>query len=323
MRALLVLVAALVARATLAHAESRPRYGGALEAALLGAPVAIDPPHAQTHAELTVVELAFDTLYVFGPDGFVQPHLAAALPVVEAGRARIAIRTGVKFHDGSLLTAADVAASIERVRTTPARWITSAIGAVRIDGDVLELTLKTPTADLATLFALSQTSITKGGRPPGEKPVGTGPFAIEAIERKSKKLALRAFDEHFAGRPYLDALVLRWYDTHDGEARQFEKGDAQLSARGAAAFTGAQPKYRAADVEGPAALLVYVGFGRKHMDVTSDRGFRRALDLALARGALTSVGSGERVVPARLPVPVEAGGPMLLPAARAGTRDRR
>src|SRR5690606_3194118 len=73
------------------------------------------------------------------------------------------------------------------------------------------------------------------------------------------------------------------------------------------------------------ALLVFVGFGRAHPDVTGDRAFRHALDLALSRGALTTISSGERVVPTRAPVPVEAGGSALerarrmadLPAARA------
>ncbi len=311
-------LALLVACSGLVHAESRPRYGGSVEGSLLGAPVTLDPAFAQAHAELTVVELVFDTLYRIGPAGIVQPHLAIEPPVFDANRARITIRSGVKFHDGSELTAADVAASLERVRTAPAsRWVVSAVSAVRADGAVVELTLKGPVPELATLLALPATAVTKGGKQPGEKPLGSGPFKVGSFDPKAKKLTLDAFDEHFAGRPYLDQLVLRWYDTPDGEARQFERGGAHLSARGAAAFTGAQPKYRAEDVEGPAALLVFVGFGRAHMDVTADRNFRRSLDFALARGALASVGSGERVSPSRLPVPVEAGAAVLDPAGRA------
>ncbi|MDB4963111.1 MAG: extracellular solute-binding protein family 5 [Myxococcales bacterium] len=309
---------ALLACTTLVHAESRPRYGGAVEGALLGAPVTLDPAIAQVHAELTAIDLIYDTLYRIGPDGIVQPHLALAAPVLDAGRARITIRSGVKFHDGSDLTAADVAATLERVRVTPAnRWIVSPISAIRVDGDVVELTLKGPVAELTTLLALPATAITRSGKPPGERPVGSGPFKVDAFDRKARRLMLAAFDGHFAGRPYLDQLSLRWYDTPDAEARQFERGTAHLSARGVAAFTGAQPKYRAEDVEGPAALLVFVGFGRAHMDVTADRNFRRALDLSLSRGALVSVGSGERVTPSRLPVPVEAGASVLDVAGRA------
>lgn len=301
---------ALVALAAGVHAESRPRYGGALEGSLLGAPVTLDPPLAQSHAELTTIDLVFDTLYRIGPAGLPQPHLAAGPPVVAGGKLQIPLRKGVKFHDGSTLTAADVVASLERVRTTPSRWTLAGIGGITASGDGIELTSTSTGAEVAKLLALPATAVTRGGKAQGDRPIGSGPFVVDSWDRKGR-LVLKAFESHFAGRPYLDQLTLRWYDTPDGEARQFEKGDAQLSSRGVAVFTGVLPKFRAEDVEGPAALLVFIGFGRVHLDVMADRSFRRALDLALARGALGSVTSGERVALSRTPLPVEAGGPML------------
>ncbi len=313
-------VLVLLACTAVAHAETRPRYGGSVEGSLLGAPVTLDPPGAQTHAELTAVDLVFDTLYRVGPDGLVHPHLAIAAPAVDAARTtvRIALRKGVKFHDGSDLTAADVVASLERVRTTPARWALAAVTTIRIDGDGIELGLRVPVAELTTVLALPAMAITRAGKPPGERPIGSGPFVVDRFDRAKRVLILKAFDAHFAGRPYLDQLALHWYDAADGEARRFETGETHLSSRGGAAFTGAVPKYRADELEGPAALLVFAGFGTAHRDVTSDRSFRRALDLALARGAFTSVTSGERVLPAHEPVPAEAGGAPLSAAARTG-----
>ena len=299
-----------MAVAATAHAESRPRYGGTVEASLLGVPLVTEPLLAQTHAEITVVDLAYDTLYRVGTDGLVQPRLALALPVLDAAKttARIALRRGVRFHDGSELMAVDVIATLEHAHGT---WMTAPISGMKVDGDGIVLTLRAPLPDLATVLALPQLSIVKGA-------LGTGPFVADGLDRAKAKLTLRAFDDYFAGRPYLDQLVLRWYDTPDGEARQFETGAAQLSARGVAAFAGAQPKYRADDVEGPAALLVYAGWGKAHEAITRDPRFRKALDLSLARGALTTIGAGERIVPTRLPWPVEAGAPVLDAAARAG-----
>jgi MarR-like DNA-binding transcriptional regulator SgrR of sgrS sRNA len=306
----------MIALITAAHAETRPRYAGTVEATLLGAPATLDPVSARTHAEVTVIGLVYDTLYRIGPDGVAQPSLAAGMPVIEDKRVRIPLRKGVKMHDGTELTAKDVAASLERARVH-ARWVLAAVSDVRIEADAIELVLHAPVADLTTLLALPATAITKGGKAPGDKPVGSGPFAIASFDRPHHYLKLKPFDEHFAGRPYVD-LVLRWYDTPDGEARQFETDKAQISARGVAAFAGGKPQYKADDVEGPAALLVYVGFGQAHAPVTADRAFRRALDLAIARGGLETIGSGERVVPTRAPVPVEAGGTPLDQVARAG-----
>ncbi|MDQ3341650.1 MAG: ABC transporter substrate-binding protein [Myxococcota bacterium] len=303
-----------------AHAETRPRYGGTVEATLLGAPITFDPTQVQTHADITVVDLVFDTLYRVGPQGVITPHLAVALPDVDKMKVTIAIRKGVRFHDGSALTAADVVASLDRVRATSARWSLAPIAALTApNAETIEITLRAPVPDLSTLLALPLTAVTKAGKAPSaEKVVGSGPFEIEAFDRAKKRLRLKAFDDHFAGRPYLDALVLGWYDTADGEARRFETGATQVSARGTGAFAGAQPKFRAEDVESPAALLVYVGFGKAHADVTGERSFRRAVDLALAREALKAVTSGERVVPTREPVPAEAGGGAPSQATRNG-----
>lgn len=301
------------------HAETRPRYAGTVEATLLGAPAVLDPVYARTHADITACALIFDSLYKIGPDGVPQPHLAAAAPVYDDKHtsARIALRKPVKFQDGSELTVQDVVASLERTRAH-AKWILAPIADIHADGDGIVVALRVPTADVATLFALPQTAVTKGGQAPAEtKPIGTGAYSVVTFDRKNRKLQLKAFDDHFAGRPYVD-LILRWYDTPDGEARKFETGAAQLSARGVAAFAGAQPAYKAEDVESPAALLVYVGFGAQHAQITGDRAFRRALDLAIARGGLKDIGTGERVVPARLPIPVEAGGQPLDQAALVG-----
>ncbi|HEX2690862.1 MAG TPA: ABC transporter substrate-binding protein [Kofleriaceae bacterium] len=304
----------------LAHAESRPRYGGIVEASLLGAPVALDPIAAQASADVTVVGLVFDTLYTIGPDGTVQPHLALGPPVLDPARqtAHIALRRGVVFHDATPMTASDVADSLERVRTKIA-WLLAPVTGVRTSGDGVDLVLRAPGADLATLLALPETAITKRGQAPAAgRPIGTGPFSVASVDPAHKKLVLKAFDDHFAGRPYLDRLVLDWFDTPDGEARRFETGATQLSARGVAAFAGAAPKYPASEVEGPAALLLFVGFGKRHPQITGDRRFRRAFDLALDRGAIATITTGEHTLPTRLPVPIEAASTTLEAAARAG-----
>jgi MarR-like DNA-binding transcriptional regulator SgrR of sgrS sRNA len=317
----LVALTLAAAGITAAHAETRPHYAGNIEGSLLGSPGTFDPVHAQSHAEITLAGLVFDTLYRVEQSGAVEPQLATGLPDLDATRtvAKITLLKGVRFHDGSLLTPQDVVASLERARSGSGRWALAPIASIKATGDVLELTLRAPTPELATLLALPPAAVTKAGKPPGEHPIGSGPFELESMDRANHRVVLKAFDDHFAGRPYTDRLVLSWFDSPDGEARRFEEGKAELSARGVAAFTGGQPKYRATYVEGPAAVLVFVGFGRAHPDVLADRGFRRALDQSLARGPLiAAVTTGERVVGAREPVPVEAGGSVLSLAASNG-----
>src|SRR5688572_20270197 len=102
-RMVLLCVLGLALDALDARGETRPRYGGTIEATLLGAPATLDPLAARSHAELTVTGLVFDTLYRLGPDRQLHPHLAAGPPIIDdkRGAVRIVIRKGIRLHDGS------------------------------------------------------------------------------------------------------------------------------------------------------------------------------------------------------------------------------
>ncbi len=299
----------LIAIAGRAEAESRPGYGGAVVGTVLGEPATFDPIAARSPADTAVVGLLFDTLYRIGPDGRIGLGVAAAFPEVSGGKSRIAIRPGVHFHNGATLSAADVAASLVRVKASDgAGWLLAAVDDITIDGDTV--VLGTARKDLAQLLTAPATSITpRGAAPRPTGPIGSGPFRFAALKRD--RLELERYAEHFAGPPYLDRVTLRWFVTADGEARLYETGGADWSLRGATAFAGGAPKHPTEQLDGPATVLVYLGFGTSHLPITANRDFRMAIDAALARGGLDVVGVGERVVPTYDVVPVDLGGPEL------------
>lgn len=310
--------AALLAPA--ARAETRPRYGGSVDATLLGAPASLDPVLARSHAEVSLAGLLFDGLYRLDALGGVTPQLAAAAPALDLARGVVVIplRRGATFHDGTPVTGAAVAASLERLRTSAVAWILAGVTKITASDAAIELAGAVDLSTLAQHLALPQAGIVAARGIRGETAIGSGPFQLSALRRKEREIRLTAFEAYHAGRPYLDEVVLRWFDTPDGEARRFEIGSSQISLRGATSFAGAQPKFRADTVEGPTSVLVFVGFGSGHPELTARREVRAALDLAVARGGFTTLGSGEQVIPTRSPVPPQAGGPALEPAARGG-----
>ena len=293
-----------------AAAEARPGYGGSIVASLPGAPLTLDPLAAWSYTDLTLVGLIFDTLYRVDARGRVVPQLAAALPEPVAGAAgvRVRLRRGVRFHDGRELSVADVVQSLERAARSPlADWALADVESLAGDADAIRFTLRRPAPALALALAAPQLSITRGGKRLAQ--LGTGPFRLDgALAPASRRVRLAAHDACFAGRAYADQLVLRWFDKPDDEARVYEVGDAHVSLRGAVAFTGHQPKYATAVVDGTATWLSFLGFGSAHAAITSERGFRAAVSLALGRAAFRHVGSGERVVPALLPESPDLGG---------------
>ncbi len=323
-----MIVLAALALAGDAGAEARRGFGGAVVATLYGEPASIDPIAARSHAEVSLVGLVFDTLYRIDARGAVVPHLAVAAPEVASDglHVRIALRPDVLFHDGSALGVDDVIASLARLGKSDAGWLTAPVTAIDdasdASGPAIALTLRAPTAGLAALLAQPQSAITpRGAAPRPRAPIGSGPFRLLAIDRGKRTIALRAFDGHFAGRPYLDELQLRWFADPDDEPRLYETGGAQLSLRGATAFAGHQPKYASGELESAATILVYVGFGRAHPGVLGNAEFRAALNQAVGRGGFATIGSGERAVPVLDPVPIELGGVEAVGVAKTGDLD--
>jgi MarR-like DNA-binding transcriptional regulator SgrR of sgrS sRNA len=296
----------LVLVAGVARAEAPPPYGGRAVASLPSAPSSLDPLAAQSAAEVTLAELLFDPLYRLDDAGRPRPQLAAAEPAVSKDllSARIPLRDGLVYHDGTPVRAGDVAASLARARSF---WALAPVRTVTIEAGQIVLGLRRPTPELTTLLAQPQLAVTPGGRAPGATPIGTGPFRLRRADAHA--VVLEAFAEHGAGRPFLDGLTLRWFTDATEEARAYEAGEADLSLRGAVAFSGHEPKYPTVVHEGPATVLTFIGFGRP-----DSADYRRAVSAAMNRAALRWIGTGETVVPTTTPVaagaPAEAAAPL-------------
>jgi MarR-like DNA-binding transcriptional regulator SgrR of sgrS sRNA len=295
------LSAALVPR--LVRGELPPPYGGRAIVSLTSAPVSLEPSEATTYAESTLTSLLYDGLYGLDAAGRIEATLASALPSVgaDAQTARIPIRRGVLLHDGRELRAADVVASLKRAQERRGPWL-APVKRIARDGDVVVLSLTRPTPELAMLLATPSLAISVAG----PRPLGTGPFRI--VTNAAKRLELGAFADHFAGRPPLETLVLRWFEQPDEEPRAYEAGDLDVSLRGAVAFAGHRPKYPTSQVDGPATILAYLGFGNAHGKLFADVALRRAVSLAIGRQALRHLGSGERVLPVTEPESPDLGG---------------
>lgn len=315
-------IAALAAPPHLARpalAESRPAYGGDIIGSLLSEPIHLDPLLAKSHAELTLVTLLFDSLYRVErePDGTIRPvpHLAASLPELapDGSEARIALRPGVTFHDGRPVTAQVVARSLTRTKEGRAGWLAASMRDIRAQKDTVVITLSRPTPELAVLLATPASSITiRGGGSEQDGVIGTGPFTLRSIDRSRRRVNLRAHDQYFAGRPYIDKAQLVWFDASGDEAATYEAGKSHLSQRGAVAYSDHQPKFQTSMAMADPALLVYVGFcsPKQRGALTALPAFRQALSLAVNRRSLRGIGAGEQVLPTIDPVPPLLGGPV-------------
>src|SRR4026207_2313546 len=81
---------------------------GALIVGVRTGPNSLDPRLENDEASARVAQLMFNTLFDIGDDLRPQPMLAERIENVDPLTYRVALRRGVRFHDGHELTARDV-----------------------------------------------------------------------------------------------------------------------------------------------------------------------------------------------------------------------
>lgn len=123
----------------------------------------LDPHAANEGVTNNINGLLFDALVDRWPDQSLVPALATGWKVVDPLTWRFTLRQGVRFHDGSPLTADDVVFSIDRAQQPSSQMAIYArpLGnPVRIDAHTVELRLATPNPilldQLAAIFIMSK-----------------------------------------------------------------------------------------------------------------------------------------------------------------------
>jgi MarR-like DNA-binding transcriptional regulator SgrR of sgrS sRNA len=232
----------------------------------------IDASDAAARAHL--LPLVFETLVTVDRDACLTPLLAVSWEHdARAARWRFRLRPGAKSHDGRVIDAAQVAAAL---RSQEAGWRTAADGdAVVIEADREMPDLLWQLADLRYAVALR--------RPTGEL-AGTGPFRIERLD--SKSLLLRAHEEHWNGRPFVDTVQVDMARAPSDQMASFEAGRADLIA--VRPVDAARTPSRGRLLSSRPREFVGVIFEDTHVGASSDS-LRRALTLAIDRGSLSTV----------------------------------
>jgi len=97
-----------------APAATRPHYGGTLRVQMKARVTSLDP--GEFAAQENLVALVFDRLVTLDQSAQPQPALAVSWRHdAEFKRWEFQLRSGVRFHDGSSLTASAAAAALEKL----------------------------------------------------------------------------------------------------------------------------------------------------------------------------------------------------------------
>ena len=201
----------------------------------LGSGLAVGAPGAQVFAGLIKLD-----------DHFVpQPYVAESWDVAPDGLSyTFHLRPGVKFHDGSSLTSADVAFSVDIVRANHpfGHPMFDPVDRVETpDPLTARFILKQPhpalLASLTTLLMpiLPKSVYSKGpirANPANSLAIGAGPFKIAEFKAGQSITLVRNPDFFLPGRPKTDRIIMRIFEDSQAARLSLENGetDAALHA---------------------------------------------------------------------------------------------
>lgn len=225
--------------------EGIPRAGGTLSVRVAEEPGGLCPLHDRMQgrvAERFLVGPVYETLLTTTGDGReLRPLLAEGWTSNPEGTAHLfRLREGVRFHDGSPLTAQDVAATLSAVRsgmnvTTAARARLGPIDRVQVL-DPLTVEVRWTSASVAGLRALGLTlpilpahALAEGFNTAAilNRPIGTGPFRVSAWN-VGTSLTLERNEAYWDGPALLDRVILHFVPDAEEAARRFADGDFDL-----------------------------------------------------------------------------------------------
>ena len=175
----------------------------------------MDPRYAMDAYASVVGSLVFASLVAPDRDAGYAPYLARSWEMVDETTWRFTLDPRFAFHDGSPLTAADVAATYRALLDpdmgSPRRLVLSRIASIEASGaHEVVFRLSEPDAaflEAATIGILPE-SMARELSLEGTRLVGAGPYRIVAVE-PDRYIRLEAFESFCLGKPTLPAVEFR------------------------------------------------------------------------------------------------------------------
>ena len=257
--------------------------------------VSLHPITGDNRTNLTLGGLLYEGLYALDGQFQPEPCLSTGGTASEDGLSwTFPLRSGVTFSDGSPLTAAEAAASLELARTSPlySARLADITGVEAGEGSVT-VTLSRPNGALPALLDIPIVKETDGA------PLGTGPYVLTG-EGEGAVLTARADWWRGAELP-LETIPLRPIQEADDLIHAFDTRDVALVATdltgtNALGFSGTFDT-----VDYPTSTMLYVGFNTASGPCRSAE-VRQALSRAFDRASIATVLYARHAQAAALPV---------------------
>ena len=231
------------------YTKAVPDYGGSFSEGMVGEPHYINPLLSQNNdVDRDLVSLVYSGLMKYNREGKLVPDLAKSYEISGDGlNYTIYLKENAKWHDGAPITADDVVFTIQTAQN-PDYGSLQRINWQGVDVEIADkhtviLKLKNKYAQFLnnlTLnilpqhvwqdvkpvnFALSDFNL---------KPIGSGPYKFKKLKKddtgKITSFELDSNRNFYDGRPYVDRIELKFYNSEDEMIDEFNKNSIESMA---------------------------------------------------------------------------------------------
>lgn len=257
----------------------------------------LDPHEAKGAGTREVFFNIYEGLVKPDSDGQYIPAVASDYTISEEGSVyTFNLREGVKFHDGSTVTAADVKYSLERCADTGAgeplvEAFSDIAEIIIVDEKTVRIRLKGPDTDF--LASLTAAIIPQANTDPAAIAIGTGPYRY-AGHSPQESFTIERFEEYWGEAAHIQTVIFKIIADMNTVAMELEGGSLDMLARIPAA-QAAELSDRFEVMEGSMNLVqaLYLNHGSPPFD---DQRVRQALCYAISpQEIMTMVSDGKGI----------------------------
>ncbi len=301
-----------------AFVVSTPVPGGTVVEGVVGIPRFVNPVLAVTRADQDMSALIFSGLMKINTEGILIPDLAESITRSDDGKTyNIIMRRDNLFHDGTPLTARDVAFTIGLIQNpdlkSPLRGNWAGVTLEEISEYELNIVLDeayTPFIENFTIgiiprhiwseLPLEQIPFSQRNT----EPIGSGPFSLEKVVRNDAGLIETYELERAESDVKLEALTIRFYQNEDDLTKAFGEGKLTSTTNLRAADIATIVDTNTYNIiEKPLPRVFALFFNQNKSVALRDAAVREALDIAIDRNALVENTLSGYGVPTDTPLP--------------------
>ncbi|MCM2339287.1 MAG: peptide ABC transporter substrate-binding protein [Burkholderiales bacterium] len=275
--------------------------GGTISEGIVGTPRFVNPALATSSADQDLVSLIYSGLMRKNSDGTLTLDLAEKYEVSKDGLTyTFTLKENIYFHDEKEITTDDIIFTIKTIKDPETKSLKKGnwdgVNVEKIDEKTITFTLKQPYASFlenttlgimpAHIWANSPIELSEANT----KPIGSGPFMVETVNKQSNGLIdyyeLIPFKKFKLGEPFIEKLTLQFYPNEEEQIAALESGEVdQISSITPSNAQILKAKnYRVESLTLPRVFGLF--FNQSQNQIFTNKRVIEAMDLAINKDAL-------------------------------------